>query len=445
METFEQIYEKKIDELYAIAPSFQNIGRAGFHPGLERMEDFVGSMGNPQLKFKTIHIAGTNGKGSVAHLLATSLSASFPGKKIGLYTSPHLLDFRERIKIVRLDMDHSEELPSFEMIGRRDVLSFLERYDEYISGHRPSFFEITTSMAFDFFAEKGVDIAVIECGLGGRLDSTNVIDPILSIITSIGMDHSDILGETIEKVAFEKGGIIKRGRAVVVGGLQPEALSVVRSIASEKGASFYTSSSEVVDKALLEEMDLKSEAQEFNLKTLYTALKVLSGELGCRLEVQREVLVHTAAVSGLRGRWEHLSEDPVVICDIGHNRQALSISMRQLAKEASGRELYMIIGMAADKDIRGVSGLFPSEGHYIYTQAKGSRALSSPELMRIVDMVVKEGLEESRYLDSVSTSSVEEAVAIAKNRMKEEYPEKKKLLFIGGSSYVVAEALELFE
>lgn len=436
-------YRECVRILYSIAPSFQRVGVSGYHPGLESMTDFACFLGNPHKSLRTIHIAGTNGKGSVAHMLASALAFRYPGSRVGLYTSPHLVDFRERIKIVC-----SEKGPDgrhYSEIGQEDVVDFMARCRNFIEERRPSFFEITTAMAFDFFARERVDTAVIETGLGGRLDSTNIILPELSIITSIGLDHKDILGDTIEQIAREKAGIIKSGVPVVIGTLPPEAEAVALETASALGSRLYRSgelcAGDVDPQEIASAADLRSTCQVRNIRTVMTALHVLgAGDVASSPAVLYG-LKHAAAVSGLRGRWEKLSAEPEVICDIGHNVQALSETMRQLQAEAAGRHIIMVYGMAGDKDVEAVRGLLPSDARYIFTQAQGSRAMPAGQLRELVDSSRRErGKADAGITDSVAVGSVAEAVDMA---MREAGP--SNLVFIGGSSYVVAEAIAHLE
>ena len=436
-------YRECVRSLYSIAPSFQRVGVSGYHPGLESMTDFACFLGNPHKSLRTIHIAGTNGKGSVAHMLASALAFRYPGSRVGLYTSPHLVDFRERIRIVC-----SEKGPDgrhYSEIGQEDVVDFMARCRNFIEERRPSFFEITTAMAFDFFARERVDTAVIETGLGGRLDSTNIILPELSIITSIGLDHKDILGDTIEQIAREKAGIIKSGVPVVIGTLPPEAEAVALETASALGSRLYRSgelcAGDVDPQEIASAADLRSTCQVRNIRTVMTALHVLgAGDVASSPAVLYG-LKHAAAVSGLRGRWEKLSAEPEVICDIGHNVQALSETMRQLQAEAAGRHIIMVYGMAGDKDVEAVRGLLPSDARYIFTQAQGSRAMPAGQLRELVDSSRRErGKADAGITDSVAVGSVAEAVDMA---MREAGP--SNLVFIGGSSYVVAEAIAHLE
>ncbi len=352
-------YEKRIDSLFRIVPSFQKVGKAGYHPGIQTMERFDDYLGNPHRKFKTIHVAGTNGKGSVSSMLASVLMGL--GYKVGLYTSPHLVDFRERIKV------------DGEMISNEAVLDFLDRTDHFIAENDPSFFEITTAMAFDYFASCGVDYAVVECGLGGRLDSTNIVNPVLSVITSIGLDHTDILGDTLEKVAFEKGGIIKPGVPVVVGAVSVAVQKVLSDIAQERGStvfsSHHSSDEDSIIKAFLDEflpqMDLKGDYQGENLLTVMQAVRVLFPEISdSDLEIVMDSIFHAAKRTGFRGRWEVLSEHPFVVCDIAHNPHGMRPVMEQLCKvysEALSKsvgekpKLYVVFGVMADKDLDTIS------------------------------------------------------------------------------------------
>ena len=436
-------YRECVRILYSIAPSFQRVGVSGYHPGLESMTDFACFLGNPHKSLRTIHIAGTNGKGSVAHMLASALAFRYPGSRVGLYTSPHLVDFRERIRIVC-----SEKGPDgrhYSEIGQEDVVDFMARCRNFIEERRPSFFEITTAMAFDFFARERVDTAVIETGLGGRLDSTNIILPELSIITSIGLDHKDILGDTIEQIAREKAGIIKSGVPVVIGTLPPEAEAVALETASALGSRLYRSgelcAGDVDPQEIASAADLRSTCQVRNIRTVMTALHVLGAGDAASSPAVLYGLKHAAAVSGLRGRWEKLSAEPEVICDIGHNVQALSETMRQLQAEAAGRHIIMVYGMAGDKDVEAVRGLLPSDARYIFTQAQGSRAMPAGQLRELVDSSRRErGKADAGITDSVAVGSVAEAVDMA---MREAGP--SNLVFIGGSSYVVAEAIAHLE
>lgn len=423
-------YEQAIKRLFDYAPSYQVVGGKGYHPGLDAMINFDHLLGEPHLKYHTIHIAGTNGKGSVSHFLTSALMAT--GYKVGLYTSPHLLDFRERIKV------------NGEMIPSEDVLDFLDSNEEWIKEQKLSFFEITTGMAFTYFEKAGVDVAIIEVGLGGRLDSTNIITPKLSIITSIALDHCQLLGNSIEEIGFEKGGIIKNGVPVVVGEVSKSVKNLLFDIAQERDAPIYFSSDyltqvdgSIYEKLDFSKMDLSGEYQRINLKTLLLAIAVLSKSpyfsLISKMESSSiaEALYHTAEVTGLRGRWERLSQAPLILCDIAHNPEGLSVVMSQLKELQSkrGGRMVIIFGMVRDKDISGVGKLLPKEAEYIFTQSPGERAMPADELSRLLG-VGEEG---------ITTHSVGDAL---KEYYSNFHPDD--LVFIGGSSFVVAEALKYF-
>lgn len=425
-------YDEKIEALFRIVPSFQKVGKAGYHPGMGTMTAFDDFLGNPHKKYKVVHVAGTNGKGSVSSMIASALMGQ--GYRVGLYTSPHLVDFRERIKV------------DGEMITREAVLDFLERCEGFICENDPSFFEITTAMAFDYFASTGVDYAVVECGLGGRLDSTNIVTPILSVITSIGLDHTDILGDTEEKIAYEKGGIIKPGVPVVVGAVSKAVQKVLSDIAQEREAEVYfthhSSDEDSIIKAFLDEflpqMDLKGDYQGENLLTVMQSVHVLFPEISdSDLEIVMDSIFHAAKRTGFRGRWEVLSEKPFVVCDIAHNPHGIKPVMEQLkriCKEAVSREkstrLYMVFGVMGDKDLESISDYLPREAYYFYTAADSPRAMDPEKL--------SQWMEGHGFKGGV-IRGVAEAVGGCLAQASE-----NDMIYIGGSSYVVAEALKLF-
>lgn len=430
----EKRYRECVRKLYTIAPSFQRVGAAGYHPGLETMESFAGFLKDPHKSLKTIHIAGTNGKGSVAHMLAAALAFACPGRTVGLYTSPHLLDFRERIRVISTEYDAGGVC--CREIGKEEVVDFLTHASGFIENHGPSFFEITTAMALDYFSRIKLDVAVIETGLGGRLDSTNIITPELSIITSIGFDHKDILGDTIGKIAAEKAGIIKPGVPVVVGELPDEAMSAITARTVETGSRLYRSvdvCSENTDPAeAAAEADLRSFTQIRNIRTVFKAIEVLGeGPVRKGSQLYRGI-VGAAHVTGLRGRWERLGDNPAVVCDIGHNVEAMTVSVCQMKKEFAGRRLFIVFGMAADKDVEAVLGLLPRDAEYVFTQASGSRAMPC---LRLQELARQAGL-----VRSVAVPAVGAAVQLAVSEAG-----GNDAVFIGGSSYVVAEALEYWD
>ena len=471
-------YDEKIEALFRIVPSFQKVGKAGYHPGMGTMTAFDDFLGNPHKKYKVVHVAGTNGKGSVSSMIASVLMGQ--GYRVGLYTSPHLVDFRERIKV------------DGEMITREAVLDFLERCERFICENDPSFFEITTAMAFDYFASADVDYAVVECGLGGRLDSTNIVTPVLSVITSIGLDHTDILGDTEEKIAYEKGGIVKPGVPVVVGDVTDSVADVLCGIAEERGAMLFLMGAEKrkpcypsgrrgrgpspdgrdcfrslppsedsqptslsdhighenaafcahfpdsVLEDILSKMDLKGDYQRSNLKTVLKCLEVLS-MCGLTAEPDQvaDSICHAAERTGFRGRWEVLSEKPFVVCDIAHNPHGIKPVMEQLkriCKEAVSREkstrLYMVFGVMGDKDLESISDYLPREAYYFYTAADSPRAMDPEKLSQWM---------EGHGFKGEVIRGVAEAVSGCLAQASE-----NDIIYIGGSSYVVAEALKLF-
>ena len=422
-------YEKEIDFIFNQFPMYQKVGDRAFKPGIEGMKEFDVALGRPHRKFPAIHIAGTNGKGSVSHMLASVFMSC--GLKTGLYTSPHLVDFRERIKI------------DGEMIPRERVLDFIDKWKPYMVEKRPSFFEITTAMAFDYFASEEVDIAVIETGLGGRLDSTNIINPLLSIITNISMDHTVQLGNTISEIAREKGGIIKESVPVVIGEATRSTKDIFEEIASNIGARIcFAEEGQYRDIKLSDyELDLRGNYQVHNLRTVLTVLSILGEEAGFRSifnsksisgwsdENIRSGLKSVIKSTGLRGRWERLSENPLVICDTGHNFGGLSEVFSQLQGEKY-RRLFIVIGFVADKDIGKIINILPRQAYYYFTQAKIERALNATELYE-------------KCRSAGLNGEVKESVGVAiKDYMK--ICREGDLLFIGGSNFIIAEALPLF-
>lgn len=455
------LYNSEIEYIFKQFPSYQKVGKIAYKPGIETMLEFDKALGAPHKKFLTIHIAGTNGKGSVSHMLAAVLQKT--GAKTGLYTSPHMSDFRERIKI------------NGEMITQQGVLDFLIKWKPYMLINKPSFFEITTAMAFDYFAKQGVDIAVIETGLGGRLDSTNVITPLLSIITNIAFDHCEHLGFTLGEIAREKAGIIKPSVPVVVGEALPSTKFIFEQFADERGSKIVFAQDSLFKEILASdyELDLKGDYQTHNLRTVLTSLALLCEnkkfmkvvengcnvvengcnvvdndcnvverscyvvENGCNVVENswsdkniREALKWAAKTTGLRGRWEYLSENPPVICDTGHNANGLRIVFSQLRRQKAKR-LFIILGFVADKDLEKILGLLPTMAYYYFTQAKIERALDAKILAKRATSLGYQG---------EIKSSVEQAIKDYKGIYRE-----GDLLFIGGSTFIVAEAIDFFE
>ena len=407
----EKEYEARINDLFERHPSVAGAGftPGAYKPGLAGMEGLDGRLGHPWKDYKCIHVAGTNGKGSVCSMLAAALSAE--GARVGLYTSPHILDFRERMKIVSSG--------GFEMISREEVWEFLEN----VSLDGLSFFEITTGMALWWFARRGVDAAVIEVGLGGRLDSTNIITPALSVVTSIGLDHCALLGDTRGKIAYEKAGIFKRGIPAVVWGRDDETGPVFERIALEKGTALtYADGCFPGEDVLLERMDLRGPCQKTNLRTALCALRVLGEDPS---PARMDAIARTAATTGFHGRWERIGNDPETICDIGHNPQALAVNFARLRD--MGRPLSIVFGIMADKDLDGIAPLFPEGARCYLAAPHTARALPADELLGRIRSLRPD-------LDSRAFPSVAAALQAARSEAA-----PGALVYVGGSNYVVSE------
>ena len=406
-------YKDTLDYLYNSAPLFQQIGAGAYKEGLENTWALDEHFGHPHRSFRSIHIAGTNGKGSCSHTLAAILQEA--GYKVGLYTSPHLIDFRERIRV------NGQPVPE------AYVIRFVEEERAFFEPLHPSFFELTTAMAFRYFAEEKVDVAVVEVGLGGRLDCTNIIRPDLCIITNISLDHVQFLGDTLEKIAGEKAGIIKPGIPVVIGETTPETRPVFQKKAEEVGAPIHFAEEEVKEVHSDWEYELKGLYQEKNRRTLWAALPLLQEE-GYRIaesDIQAG-FAHVVELTGLMGRWQKLQEHPTVVCDTGHNVGGIQYIAEQLRRQVF-RRLHIVIGMVNDKDVRGVLALLPREATYYFTQASVKRALPAGQLARLA---AEAGLQGTCYPD------VPSAVRAAQ---KESLPED--FIFVGGSSFIVADLL----
>lgn len=427
-------YTEAIDWLFGQLPMFSRVGAAAYKPGLERSIALAEYFGNPHEKFKSIHIAGTNGKGSVSNLLAATLQSA--GYKVGLYTSPHLTDFRERIRI------------NGEMISREEVIGFVERWQKTdYEGDKPSFFELTMMMAFEHFACHSVDYAVIEVGMGGRLDSTNIITPELCVITNISKDHTQFLGETPAKIAVEKAGIIKPEIPVVIGEASEETEEVFRNKAIEMQAPIYEAYREDIKKVCnsvyhcmntVVHCPLAGDYQENNIRTALKAIEVMR-KTGIKLaeEAVKEGFEQVEALTGFRGRWTVLDDKPLTICDTGHNEAGLKSNLAQLQRlksEKCGGRLRFVIGFVADKDIDNILNLFPEDADYYVTQAQIPRALPYRELMSKMKCRLESGKEGNGLLEAFE--NVKEALAAAREDAREE-----DIIFIGGSTFIVADAL----
>lgn len=430
-------YRQTLDYLYSSLRSFQDTGGDAYKPGLERIESLVRLLGNPQRRYPTVHVAGTNGKGSVSHIIAAVLQQA--GYRTGLFTSPHLHDFRERIRIDGRTIEEDE------------VVEFVEQHRTEMEHIGVSFFEMTAAMAFERFAQHKVDVAVIETGLGGRLDATNIILPIVSVITNIGLEHTEFLGSTIAKIAAEKAGIIKTDIPAVIGEHHPESDPVFIDTARARNAELHFAQDEFEvleaqsdpsgsrfeilrrsDSARFTvSLDLGGSYQRRNIVTALAAIEqirtshLLNGpaitdrtiETACR---------HAASMTGLAGRWQRLGEHPTVICDTGHNAHGLKYVAEQLSQLKYDR-LFFVLGVVREKDLSAILPLLPKNASYIFTHASVSRALDAEELR---SRAAKYGLQ------GCVVRGVAEALAYARSQARPE-----DLIFVGGSTFTVAEII----
>lgn len=425
-------YSETLTYLYNSAPLFQHIGKDAYKEGLTNTHLLDEHFGHPHHNFRTIHVAGTNGKGSCSHTIAAVLQAA--GYKTGLYTSPHLIDFRERIRV------------NGQPISQEFVIDFVEQHRAFFEPLHPSFFELTTAMAFLYFAQEKVDVAVIEVGLGGRLDCTNIIRPDLCVITNISFDHIQFLGNTLAKIATEKAGIIKPQTPVVIGETTPETKPVFLQKATEMQAPIHFAEEEQFVQQVeytkdghclyqtINYPDLRGElggfCQEKNTNTILSALQCLQ-QAGYHINEShiREGFANVCKLTGLMGRWQRLEEHPTIICDTGHNVGGISYITQQLAIQKYDK-LHLVIGMVNDKDISGVLKLLPSEATYYFTQASVQRALPAGK--------VKE-LAQTFNLHGEAYPDVKSALIAAKEKAASE-----DLIFIGGSSFIVADLLKIY-
>ena len=406
-------YKETIEYLFNSTPVFEHVGASAYKPGLQTTEILDAHYGHPHKNFKTIHIAGTNGKGSVSHSLASILQEA--GYKVGLYTSPHLIDFRERIRV--------NGIPVNEEYVIRFVEDFKHLNSKRIHPLSPSFFELTTALAFKYFAEEKIDIAVIEVGLGGRLDCTNIITPILSVITNISFDHTQFLGNTLAQIASEKAGIIKHQVPVVIGETTKETRPVFENKAKEMDAPIFFA--EEIDRSECDqyEFELKGSYQKKNLRTILCATKRLPF---IHPEHIQKGLTNVCKNTGLMGRWQTLSTNPLIICDTGHNVGGWKYLAPQISSVPCDR-LHIVFGMVDDKDIRNVLSMLPKNAVYYFTQANNHRAIPAQQ---VGELAKEYGLSGNTY------PTVAQAYEEAKSSASE-----KDFIFIGGSSYIVADLL----
>ena len=433
----EEIYNQKLEQLFVRFPSVQNVGfNDAYKPGLAHMEEFNSLLGHPDRRFKSIHVAGTNGKGSVANMTASALAAT--GLKAGLYTSPHILDFRERMRA-------TDENGKAYLISKEDVWDFITTWEETFDKLNLSFFEITTGMAFWWFAKEGVDVAVIEVGLGGRLDSTNIIIPELAVVTSIGLDHCAMLGNTRAAIAGEKAGIFKAGVQAVVGSRDDETAPVFEKKAGDVSCPLtFADEHELTQWAdagsIASAMDLRGEYQDENLRTVLTVLEKLGVGYS---EVVKDAIIHTAARMDFHGRWEKIHEHPDVICDIGHNPPALTKNFAQLEEYlacARYTRIIIVYGVMKDKDLDGILPLMPLGAEYVTVAPASARAMDADVLFsRCREGLTARGLAPEKVIRG---GSVAEGVSIAMEMAA--VNTDKTLIYIGGSTFVVSEAAEMF-
>jgi dihydrofolate synthase/folylpolyglutamate synthase len=427
-------YSQTLKFLFSQLPAYHRIGKAAYKSDLENTILLDNYLNNPHCKYLTLHVAGTNGKGSVSHLIASVLQEA--GYKTGLYTSPHLKDFRERIKV------------NGEMIAENDVVTFVKKHKNIIESVKPSFFEMTVAMAFNYFAVCNVDVAVIEVGLGGRLDSTNIINPVLSVITNIGHDHMDLLGDTLEKIAVEKAGIIKKKIPVVISETQPETENIFINKARESDSQIffadknYSCNLEKNDSLNSErgymitelstnhkfkgKSSLVGDYQSKNLQAVFASFSVLKDVFKVSeenvIDGIRKVIINT----GLYGRWQILSFTPLTICDTGHNKEGLEYVLEQI-KSVPKSALHIILGFVNDKDLGSVLPLFPTNALYYFTKASVPRALDEVNLK---SEAAKFGLKGLSFPDVATALDCARKNAI-----------ESDLIFIGGSTFVVAEVI----
>ncbi|RXR34769.1 bifunctional folylpolyglutamate synthase/dihydrofolate synthase [Flavobacterium piscinae] len=404
-------YQETVNWLFNQLPMYQNQGASAYKPNLDNTILLANYLDNPEKKLKTIHVAGTNGKGSTSSLLASVLQEA--GYKVGLYTSPHLIDYRERIKI------NGKE------ISEIFVIDFVSKHKSFFEYHQLSFFEMTVGLAFDYFVKEKVDIAIIEVGMGGRLDSTNIITPLISVITNIGLDHTQFLGNTLGAIAFEKAGIIKSKIPVVIGEYTAETKTVFKKKATETNSQIYFASELVED---LYPTALLGDYQIQNRKTVMQSIRILQqqNELIISEENIKNGFLNVVQNTGLAGRWQQLGEHPKIICDTAHNKHGLSIVLKQLEKEIF-EQLHIVLGVVNDKDLTEILPLFPKNALYYFCSPKNLRGLH-PEILK--QKADEFGLNGKVY------NSVSEAYTMAKEKST-----ANDLIYVGGSTFVVAEIL----
>ncbi|MCF6296455.1 MAG: bifunctional folylpolyglutamate synthase/dihydrofolate synthase [Flavobacteriaceae bacterium] len=401
-------YKETLDWMFTKLPMYQRQGTIAFKKDLTNILSLSKQLGFPEKKFTSIHVAGTNGKGSTSHMLASVIQES--SYKVGLYTSPHLKDFRERIKVNGVS------------ISEQNVIDFIKKNNTFLEQQKLSFFEMTVGMAFEFFANQKVDIAIIEVGLGGRLDSTNIITPLVSVITNIGLDHTQFLGETLPEIAFEKAGIIKPNIPVVIGEKQENIVSVFKKIASKNNAPIYFAYELVSNKYT---SDLLGDYQIKNIKTTVQTLHLLAEKkFNISDKEIRNGLKNIVKNTGLKGRWQVLNKHPKAVCDTAHNKEGLTIVMNQLKNEKY-QNLHIILGVVNDKNLDSLLSLFPKNASYYFCKPNIPRGLNTEILKQEASKFELYG----KVFDSVN-QAYQKALSLANNN---------DFIYIGGSTFVVAE------
>ncbi|MCG8754837.1 bifunctional folylpolyglutamate synthase/dihydrofolate synthase [Tenacibaculum finnmarkense] len=400
-------YQQTLDWMFAQLPMYQKEGKTAFKKDLTNSIALSNELGNPEKKFKTIHVGGTNGKGSTSHLIASVLQEA--GYKVGLYTSPHLKNFTERIRI------NGQE------IEQESIIDFISQNKQFLEAQKLSFFEMTVGMAFDYFAKQKVDIAIIEVGLGGRLDSTNIITPEVAVITNIGLDHTQFLGETLPEIAYEKAGIIKNNISVVVGERQKEVEKVFIDKANECNAEIVFAS----DQDYSYKTDLLGDYQSKNVKTAVKAIRQLKDFVVSEQNIKNGLL-KVVENTNLKGRWQILQQYPKVICDTAHNKEGLIYTLAQLKNEQY-KNLHIVLGVVSDKDLAAILPMFPQNARYYFCKPNIIRGLSEKKLKDTAEVF---------NLTGDLFGSVNEAFESAKTQASSE-----DCIYIGGSTFVVAEIL----
>ncbi|WP_375325386.1 bifunctional folylpolyglutamate synthase/dihydrofolate synthase [Flagellimonas sp. GZD32] len=401
-------YKETLDWMFVQLPMYQQKGAAAMNAKLDNIIHFASILDNPEKQFKSIHVAGTNGKGSSSHMLASILQEA--GYRVGLYTSPHLKDFRERIKI------------NGQVVSEEFVVDFIEQHKPFLEYHKLSFFEMTVGMAFQYFAQEQVDIAIIEVGLGGRLDSTNIIIPEVSLITNIGLDHTQFLGDTLEKIALEKAGIIKPKVPVVVSETQPETKMIFNLIAHQLKSDIVFADENAKEGF---KTDLLGDYQEKNMNGVVATIQQLKGFTVSEQNIT-EGLQKVVANTGLLGRWQILQQSPLVVCDTAHNKEGLQLVLRQVERQSYG-QLHIVLGFVNDKDVKSVLGMFPKEATYYFVR---------PAIPRGMDVNVLWELAQEQGLEGEKFGSVQKGFDAALQN-----GQSTDMVYVGGSTFVVAEVV----